>query len=342
MAAPLKADDLWSAWSRNHWKPHYLFTGQEDFLIEQAVQKAIHHWLGESPDPLSIDRLDADVQSLEDILQSAQTVPFFGGDRVLIVQNAGQLTAKEQEPLAQTLRALSPETHVLFIWGKEWRRDDANKPLVEALLSIGQVIIFWPMFASNAERWLIERARHYRKTITPQAAHWLIQQSGESLRQLDQEMAKCSAFVGERPTLELEDVQTSFGYAKASSPFEWVSAIRRHQNPQALQILDLLLEEGEEPVRLLALVSRSVRDWIGAKGAGENVAMLAMRFHIRRGEENRFIQELESWDVEELTEALRACVEAEESIKSGKETPEMALTLLTLGLCRNQRAYAGR
>lgn len=342
MAAPLKADDLWSAWSRNQWKPHYLFTGQEDFLIEQAMQKAIHHWLGDTPDSLSIDRLDADVHSLEEILQAAQTVPFFGGDRVLVARNISTLTAKQQAPFAEALRSLSPQTHLLLVWDKEWRRDDATKPLVETLLAIGQVIIFWPMFAANAERWLIERARHYKKTITPPAAHWLVQQTGESLRLLDHEMAKCAAFVGERPTLELEDVQTSFGYAKASSPFDWITFIRRRQASASLQVLDQLLEEGEEPVRLLALASRSVRDWLGAKGAGQNPATLAMRFHIRRGEENRFIQELAAWDAEELTGAMGACVEAEESIKSGKETPEMALTLLTLGLCGNQRAYAGR
>ncbi len=342
MASPLKADDLWASWSRNQWKPHYLFTGQEDFLIDEAVQKAVRHWLGEKPDTMSIEKLDVELQSLDDIIQAAQTMPFFGGDRVLIIQNAGQLTSKEQEPLAQVLKNLGNQTHAILIWGKEWRRDDATKPLVEALQALGQVIIFWPMFASQAERWLIERARHYKKTITPPAAHWLIQQSGEGLRLLDQELSKCATFVGARPTLELEDVQTSFGYAKASSPFEWVAAVRRHDSSLALQILDQLLEEGEEPVRLLALISRSLRDWIGAKGSGENTAMLAMRFHIRRGEENRFIQELAGWDVEQLTDALSASVETEESIKSGKETPEMALTLLTLGLCRNQRTYAGR
>jgi DNA polymerase III delta subunit len=67
-----------------------------------------------------------------------------------------------------------------------------------------------------------------------------------------------------------------------------------------------------------------------------------MRFRVRRGEENRFAQDLNHWSEEALTEALGQCVEAEQSIKTGKETPEMALTLLTLGLCRGEAVYAGR
>src|SRR6266404_1439094 len=198
------------------------------------------------------------------------------------------------------------------------------------------------MFPEQAERWVLERAKYYKKTLQPPAAHWLVQQSGEGLRLLDQELAKSASYVGEKPDIALEDIQNSFGYRKASSPYDWVTFIRQQTAPSALAVLDHLLTEGEEPVRLLALLSRSVRDWLGTKGSGENAAMLAMRFRVRRGEENRFAQELARWSEEALTEALGQCVETEQAIKTGKETPEMALTLLTLGLCRGEGIYAGR
>jgi len=342
MPAPLKSDELFAQWSRKQWKPHYLFTGQEDFLIEQACDQALHHWLGEKPDALSIDRLDAETQSVDEIIQAAQTVPFFGGPRILRLNNVSQLTAKEQERLAEALATLSAETHCLFVWGKEWRRDDAQKPLVEAIMQNGQVVIFWPLFPEQAQRWVTERAKHYKKSISTQAAGWLVQQSGESLRLLDQELAKCSAYVGKRPDIDLDDVQTSFGYQKASSPFDWTTYIRQQKAPQALSVLNQLLKEGEEPIRLLALLSRSVRDWLGAKGSSDNPMMLAMRFHLKRGEEGRFIQELGRWSEDALTEGLGQCVETEQAIKTGKETPDMALTLLTLGLCRSQTSHALR
>src|SRR5689334_7577644 len=74
MGAPIKSDELFSQWSRKLWKPHYLFTGQEDFLIEQAYEQALHHWLGEKPDSMSLERLDAESQSVDEIVQAAQTV----------------------------------------------------------------------------------------------------------------------------------------------------------------------------------------------------------------------------------------------------------------------------
>jgi DNA polymerase-3 subunit delta len=342
MAAPIKSDDLWAQWSRKQWKTHYLFTGQEDFLIEQAFEQALHHWLGDKPDPLSLDRLDAETQTLEEISQAIQTVPFFSGHRIIRIQNTSQFTAKEQASLAEVLETASPETHCLFIWGKEWRRDDANKPLVEAVAQKGQVVIFWPMFPEQAQRWVLERSKKYKKTISAQAAGWLVLQSGESLRLLDQELAKCAAYVGERPEIDLEDVQTSFGYQKASSPFDWTTLIRQQKAAAALQVLNQLLKEGEEPIRLLALLSRSVRDWLSVKGSGENVSMLGMRFHLKRGEENRFVQELSRWSEDDLMEGIGQCVGTEQAIKTGKETPEMALTLLTLSLGSRQAAHVLR
>ena len=109
-----------------------------------------------------------------------------------------------------------------------------------------------------------------------------------------------------------------------------------------MQVLDTLMNEGEEPIRLLALLSRTLRDWLAAKSMAGNTTMLAMRFHVKRGEENRFRQELDRWTEEALTDGIHQCVETEQAIKTGKETPEMGLTLLTLALCRGEAVYSSR
>lgn len=334
MNAPIKSDELFSAWSRNQWKSVYLFAGEEDFLIDQAVTQAVAHWLSDESAGMNKDRFDGENHDAAAILEVAQTVPFLSSTRVLRVDNASKLSAADQKLIAEALPNLPPETRMLFIWGKEWRRDEAKKPLVEAILERGIVAIFWPPFPEQAQRWAVQRMRHYKKTIAPEAAAWLVQQSGEGLRSLDQELAKCAVYVGERPAIELEDIQASFGYGKAGSPFEWIALIRQRQGAKALQTLERLLEEGEEPLRLLALLSRMLRDWLSSKGSQDSPAVLALRFHVRRGEEHRFAQELARWSEDELTDALDECLKAEQSIKTGKELPAMALTFAVLRLCR--------
>jgi len=328
---PLKSDELFSAWARKQWKSIYLFAGSEEFLIDQAIQQATSHWLPEDATGFGKERVDFDADSVDAVLEALRTPPFMGGRKVLRVDHAGALSSTDQTTVAEALSSVGPDVGVILVWGKEWRqRDDLKKPLIEAVLRLGDVVVFWPLFPDQARRWVLSRATYYRKGLDDEAAGWLLSQVGENLQALDQELAKCSLYVGERPNMTLTDLQASFGYERASSPFDWVAAIRRHDGAEATRILERLREEGEEPIRLLALLSRTFRDWLSARSTCENPALLALRFHVRRGQENQFARELLQWGEGELVEAIGACVEAERSIKSGKEEPGMALTLLNL------------
>lgn len=337
MTGPIKSDELFSAWSRNQWKPVYLFAGQEDFLIEQALRQATSHWLKDDSSGLNLDRFDAENHSPGEIIQAAQTVPFLGSIRVIRVDNANEFAAADQKMLAENLKNLPPETRMIFIWGREWRRDDLKKHLVDWISLAGQAVIFWPLFPEQAQRWTIERAsKHYKKTLSGQAAAWLVQQTTEGLRFLDQELGKVAAYVGGRPAIELEDLQESFGYTRLASPFEWLNSIRRKDSGKALNMLKRLLDEGEEPIRLLALLSRTIRDYLACVSLREPAANLAMRFHVKRGEEGRFAQELGRWTEEELIDAVRRCVEIDQALKTGQETPSVGMTLLTLEITKGR------
>ena len=308
MPTPIKADDLFAAWTRGQFKPVYLFTGQEDFLIEEALKKLKAHWFPAAGDDINRDRLDAEKESVGEILQACQTVPFGGPTRLVEVRNTHRFSSEDQKRLAQGIATLPATTQLVFIWGKEWRKDDAYKPLVEAVMGAGlpagqagAVVIFWPMFPENAQRWLVQRARGYKKTLTPDSAAWLIQEAGAGLRRLDQELIKACDFVGGRAEILREDLEACFGYQAVPSPYDWLTAIRQKKVPQSMRTLRQLLEEDEEPLKLLAMATYSVRDWVKTeeRPAGE----------------------------------LSCCVEAHQNIKTGKETPAMALTLLTLRLC---------
>lgn len=342
MNLPIKADELRVAWNRQVWKPTYLFTGQEDFLIEEATRQCYAHWIPQDEGGLNKERFDGDLHAAQEMVTACQTVPFMGTIRVVEIQNTHKISAPDQQRLADALAHLPPSTRLLFVWGKEWRRDDLKRPLVEAVLKTGQVVVFWPFFPAQAQRWTMERAKYYRKIITPEAASWLVQEVGESLRILDQELVKASCFVGERPEIALEDIQTAFGFSKAASPYEWLTSIRQKKGDLALKLLHRLLEEGAEPLYLLILISRSLRDWISAKGSPENSSTWAARFRLRRGEENQFIQDMAKLSMDELIGGVAQCVTGEQAIKTGQETPEMVLTLLTLGLCRFQMVHAFR
>lgn len=328
----LRAEDLDAAWSRQEWKRVYLFAGPETFLMDEALQKIAVAKGADAAGSIDHDRLDGESASTESILETCRTVPFAGGVRLVEVQNASRLSPDSQKRLAESLARLPESVHLILIWGRDWRREDAEKPLINAVGKAGSVVIFWPLFPEQAQRWVLQRAKRYQKSLAPEAAAWLVQETEQGLRFLDQELQKACCYVGSRPAISLEDMQAAFGYRRAASPYAWIDAIRQKNASRALETLDRLLEEGEEPIRLLAMVSGSVRDWLEVKGSPEAPDVFR-RFRLKRGEEDAFRKDLARRTEGELLEGLSGCVEAQLEAKTGKENPEMALTLLTLRLC---------
>src|SRR5688572_24897997 len=144
-AKAIKVEELFAAWAKGQYQPVYLFSGTEDFLIEEATARLLAHRLPEDPST-NRDRLDAEDASVGEILQAAQTMPFLGSHRVVEVRNTSRLTSDEQKQLAVGIAQLPSTTQLILIWGKEWRRDDSEKPLVEAAARAGAVVIFWPLY----------------------------------------------------------------------------------------------------------------------------------------------------------------------------------------------------
>ena len=333
----LKWDDLSRRWAQKQWDANYLFAGEEDFLIEHALRQAQDHWLAAADRALSFDRFDAEEHDAGTILSALQTLPFLSPLRVIQVDHAADFKAEEQRLLAQGIEKAPPETRILWVWGRAWKGKDASSPLVQAIEKKGCTVVFWPLFPENARQWAIQRAKHYGKTLDGDAARLLLAEAGNGLRLLDQEIQKTAVYVGGRPTIESDDIHASLGYHAHSTPYAWVEFLRLKRVPEALKLMETLLNDGEEPIALMALLARSIRLWLVSLDPRESATAIAMRFFVKRGEESQWIRDLRRWTPEELASRIDDMARAEEQVKFGKETPKMALTALCLGFGAGER-----
>ncbi len=76
--------------------------------------------------------------------------------------------------------------------------------------------------------------------------------AGEDLGLLEQELAKLAAFVGDRPTIEADDVRTLVGGWRTETTWAIAGALRRGRTGEALDLLDKLLNAGESPHKIVA------------------------------------------------------------------------------------------
>jgi DNA polymerase-3 subunit delta len=76
---------------------------------------------------------------------------------------------------------------------------------------------------------------------------------------LDQELQKLKDFVGDRPAIDVPDVDELTGRSRGANVFKILDAVGDEKPAVALRILTELFEEGEAPVAILGAMGSQLR-----------------------------------------------------------------------------------
>lgn len=193
-----------------------------------------------------------------------------------------------QKPFAQTILVL------------EINEDEAGESFLAALRGYAQVISCVPLEGQQLLRWIENFLKKLGKKIEPQAQVVLIQKIGANLGFLSNALESLSLYIGQRETVQAQDVQKLVGRDLNTTAFELFEAIKLRQGEKALRVLDDLFKDAVHPAQILGALAHSI---------------IAQRQ--RFGGMCFSLAELE---------------QADSDIKFGRTTPRLALELLVVKL----------
>jgi DNA polymerase-3 subunit delta len=96
---------------------------------------------------------------------------------------------------------------------------------------------------------------------------WLVlgKKTGFSLRASMIALEKLMTFVGEKVMIEAEDVEAVIGITKEETVFHLTAAMMEKNLPKSLSTLKDLLDQGDHPLMILAILAREIRLLLHAK-----------------------------------------------------------------------------
>jgi DNA polymerase-3 subunit delta len=213
--------------------------------------------------------------------------------------------------------------------------------LGKVLTEIGAKQQFFPVLAGMPlVRWIKERARTVGTEITAGAAEQLASFVGGDLRTLANEMDKLAAYVGPGQAIDVGDVEIMVNQAGEASIFDCVDAIGQGNRSRALSSLHVLVEHGERPERILAMVSRQVRLLLQAKDMtlrGEGPDAVGRALGLAPYPLRKVLDQQRLFEVTTLETMLRRVLGADVQIKTGTQEPRLALELLVAELSEAAR-----
>jgi DNA polymerase-3 subunit delta len=317
-------------------QPVYLFTGEAEFLMEEAWGRLVERIVPAKAKHFNGERLHAKEYTAAQVLTRLNTLPMFGPKQLVMVQRADNWPKEQRNQiLAYLERPLTTSCLVLTASSKK-----GMEKLTATIESIGQVIQFPPLTEREAPRWLQERARQLGKTVTLQAASLLVELVGLDLYRLERELEKLATYVGDRERIDLEDVRQTTSSQRSFSVFELLRQVGRRRSNQAVTTLRSLILAGESPLGILALLARQVRlIWQVKDGLdrGMNVAEIGQRLNLSSYVLRNYVDQTSHFTEAELYQTHQAICEADLALKSTSISPEMILETLVFSLCRNRR-----
>jgi len=237
--------------------PVLLIFGEDEFAVKQRARQAYQQWTAEL-DGMDHEIIDAAVgnsgealKALAKLREALQTLPFFGGGKVIWFQNCnfladdrtGSSTAVTETlaEIAQELKEFSWQSIRLIISAG---KVDKRKVFYKTLDKLGTVETFagWSIddrdWADQAENRARKTIREKSKDISEEALGEIISRVGPNPRQLDTEIEKLSLYVGDRKEIGLEDVEAICTRNKMARAFALGDALGDRDLPRLLKRLD--------------------------------------------------------------------------------------------------------
>lgn len=319
--------------------PLLLLHGPEPFLLDDALRELTRVLF---PDPsvaaLNRELLDARETGVDAIVRAALTLPFIAPTRLVAVKGVQALSVKGSEPLAEYAKAPNPSTCLLLLADGGLRADGRERKADHWLLKTipaNAVAEVRRLSGPPLVSWLRSRASANRIELSEEAAQLLVQCVGEDLGTLVGEVEKASLYASAtNPRVDLPEVKAVVGEHRLRSVFELTRALERGELGHALALLEWLLAAGEEPLAILATLTRELRlTWLAKEWArqGQSAEQVARSLRRPRHAAQALLSRANALSPEALSRGLSRCWETERRLKSGGlPSPEIAALLADL------------
>lgn len=335
----------------------YLVHGKEEGQ-KRAVLQHLHE--GVPAEEFDWAHLDVREVSLSDILAEAMSIPAFSPYRVVMVRGVQHLRGSDAGSLADTIPRLPESTVLILYTHAESDEDDRAKgtpvpaKLFNAVEKQGVVIECKPLTTVRFEGWLTSRLQEAGKGIAQDAIARFTFLTSANTAVAEPELQKLILYVGERHTIEREDVDLVVSRTVEAQVFRLVDAVAMRDTALAMRLLQDVFASGgrAEAIvpRLMVLIARQFRllwqmrlqmdygeqasRWFPSD---PNLAQLLAR---QRFLEKNLREQASHFSLEMLAKALHRLHQADRVLKGideGESDPRQVIERLIVDLCRLKR-----
>lgn len=312
-------------------KQVYILYGEEGYLRSQYRDKLKEALLG-GGDAMNLHYYEGKDVRPGEIIDLAETMPFFADRRVIILENSG-LFSHGGEELSEYLRSPAETTYFVFV---EPTVDKRSK-LYKAATAKGRAVEFKAQDETVLKRWVLGFLKKENKKITERDLELFLEKTGSDMENIRGELEKLLCYCMEKDVITAEDIEAVCTKRVSNQIFDMIGAVADRRQKVAMELYYDLLTLKEPPMRILFLITRQFNLLLQVKelkNKGYDAGVIGERVGLAGFIARKYVAQAAKFGEADLRKALQDCVETEEAVKTGKMNDVMSVELLIIKYSR--------
>ena len=305
-------------------KQAYLLYGEEAYLKKQYKDKLTKAMLPEG-DTVNYAYYERKGTNPAELIDLAETMPFFADRRLIVVENSGFFKNATPE-LADYIKNMPETACFLFVESEVDKRGKMYKSVKDK----GRAVEMGRQDEKTLLYWLAGMVKKEGKQIKESTARYLVAKTGTDMENLEKEMEKLFSYTLGQTEITVQDVDEICTTQITNKIFDMVEAVATKQQKRALHYYYDLLALKEPPMRILYLLSRQFKLLMEVKdlsGRGYEKSQIAKTAGLHPFVAGKYIKQCHSFSKEELRSIMEDAANMEEMVKTGRLNDRMSVEL---------------
>ncbi len=302
----------------------YLLYGEEAFLKTSYKNRLKEAIIGD--DAMNFSRFEGKGLDVEELIRTADTMPFFAEKRLILVEDSGFFKTAS-EALARYLPEMPDTTCLVFVESEVDKRGKLFKKVKE----LGYAAELARQDAGQLAKWAGGILAREGRKITARTMDRFLGMTGDDMENIRMELEKLISYTAGRDVVTDADVDAICTVHVTSKIFDMVAAITGGNTRRAMDLYEDLLTLKEPPMRILFLIARQFNQILQVKelmAQGLDRSAIASRLKMQPFVVGKVMPQAKRFSREQILSYVELCVEAEEAVKNGRLQDRLAVELL--------------
>lgn len=341
----MKYNEFLNVVKNDNIKSAYLFKGEEEYLMRQAIVLLKEKYIDSSFETLNYVNIDEKESDFETILNACETLPFMGEKKMVVINDIEKLIENDNDDLSKKLSKYIEglDSFVLLLMIDKNNSLKKTTSIYKKAKKMGIVIDFDGLKGRDINNWVLNTVKEKNKGISGSNINYFLNKStyskygtSKNLYDIENELLKVISY-SEKDEISKENIDMVLIKTLDNNIFDLLKYISERNSDQAIVIFNEIHEMKEPIQRVVYMVIRHLRLLLmyklyKEKGYSENDARSKMK--ISPYEFKNISRQSTGFTKERLVIALDEILTLDVKQKTSSLDDKLALEILIVKLCK--------